>query len=94
MASISIQRSHCLGLAQARERVAALARALEQDLEASWRWQGDELWFERAGASGRVRVAGEQLDVEVSLGLLLRPFRERIAAQISDRLDSLIGPAA
>jgi putative polyhydroxyalkanoate system protein len=93
VASISIQRRHRLGLAQARERVGELAQALEQDLEATWQWQGDELRFERAGASGIVRIAEERLDVEVSLGLLLRPFRERIAAQISDRLDKLIGPA-
>jgi putative polyhydroxyalkanoate system protein len=93
VASITIQRRHRLGLAQARERVGELAHALEQDLEATWQWQGDELRFERAGASGCVRVDEERLDVEVKLGLLLRPFRERIAAQISDRLDSLIGPA-
>lgn len=92
MASISIQRRHCLGLAQARQRVGELAHALEQDLGATWRWQGDELRFERAGASGCVRVAEDRLEVEVSLGLLLRPFREKIAAQIGDRLDSLIGP--
>jgi putative polyhydroxyalkanoate system protein len=93
LASISIQRRHCLGLAQARERVGELAHALAQDLEAHWHWRGDELRFERAGASGCVRVAEERLDVEVNLGLLLRPFREKIAAQISARLDSLIGPA-
>ena len=71
-----------------------LAQSLEKDLNATWCWQGDELRFERTGASGLVRVADDLLDVEVKLGLLLRPLRATIAAQINERLDSLLGPVA
>lgn len=93
MASISIHRSHQLGLDRARELVGQLALALEKDLNARWSWHGDELRFERAGASGLVRVGGDQLDIEVRLGLVVRPLRETIAAQINERLDNLLGPA-
>mgnify|MGYP001067292743 CR=1 FL=1 len=94
MASITIHRRHSLGLEQARGLVGELAQSLEEDLNATWRWQGDELRFERAGASGLVRIADDLLDVEVKLGVLLRPLRATIAAQINERLDSLLGPVA
>jgi putative polyhydroxyalkanoate system protein len=94
MASISIQRSHQLSLSEAKERVTQLAESLEKDLDARWRWQGDELRFERTGASGVVRVASAQVDVEVQLGLLLRPLKATITARIHERLDSLLGPVA
>ncbi len=94
MASISIRRRHQLGLDRARDLIGQLALSLEKDLNARWSWQGDELRFERTGASGLVRVGDDQLDVEVRLGLVLRPLRETIAAQISDRLDRLLGPVA
>jgi putative polyhydroxyalkanoate system protein len=94
MASITIHRRHSLGLEQARDLVGELAQSLEKDLNATWRWQGDELRFERTGASGLVRVADDLLDVEVKLGVLLRPLRATIAAQINERLDSLLGPVA
>jgi putative polyhydroxyalkanoate system protein len=94
MASISIHRHHHLGLSEARDLVVTLARSLEKELSAKWRWEGDELRFERVGASGLVRVAADQLAVEIKLGLLLRPLRDSIAAEINERLDNLLGPVA
>jgi putative polyhydroxyalkanoate system protein len=94
MASISIQRPHQLSLSEAKGRVTQLAESLEKDLDAKWHWQGDELRFERTGASGTVRVGSGQVDVVVNLGLLLRPLKEKITARIHERLDSLLGPLA
>ena len=94
MASISIRRHHQLGLDRARSLVGELAQSLERDLNARWRWQGDELRFERTGASGRVRVADDHVNVEVQLSLLLRPLRDSITAQINERLDRLLGTVA
>jgi hypothetical protein len=39
-----------------------------------------------------VHVADDRVRVEVQLGLLLRPLRERISEQITQRLDRLLGP--
>jgi putative polyhydroxyalkanoate system protein len=94
MASISIRRPHQLSLSEAKGRVTQLAESLAKDLNARWCWQGDELRFDRTGAWGVVRVGSAQVDVEVKLGLLLRPLKETITARIHERLDSLLGPVA
>lgn len=77
-----------------RALVKDLAQALERDLAATCEWHGDELRFQRTGASGRVKVADDRVKIEVQLGLLLRPMKDRIAAQINEKLDSLLGPVA
>jgi len=94
MASIAIQRRHQLGRKRVRALVRELAQTLEQELDATCHWHGDELRFERTGASGRVKVADDQVRIDVELGLLLRPMKGRIAAQINERLDDLLGPVA
>jgi putative polyhydroxyalkanoate system protein len=94
MASIAIQRHHQLGRKRVRTVVTRLAKTLEIELDARCHWQGDELRFERTGASGCVRVADDQVEVEIELGLLLRPLKKTIAARINEELDSLLGPVA
>lgn len=94
MASIAIQRHHHLGRKRIRKLAKELAQTLEKDLDATCEWHGDELRFQRTGASGCVKVADDRVKVEVQLGLLLRPMKDRIAAQINEKLDSLLGPVA
>lgn len=94
MAAILIKRAHQLDLDQARNLVTELARSLERDLSARWQWDGDELRFDRSGASGRVQLTDDEVSVEVTLGLLLRPLRGTIIAQINERLDEVLGPLA
>ena len=93
MSAIVINRRHQFTLEEARGLVTDLARSLERDLDASWQWKGDELRFERTGAAGRVQLTGDCVNVEVTLGLVLRPLRSTIVAQINRRLDEILGPA-
>jgi putative polyhydroxyalkanoate system protein len=94
MAAILIRRSHQLGHDEARGLLTGLAESLERDLDAKWQWEGDELRFERSGAAGRVQLTDDEVSVEVTLGLLLRPLRGTIIAQINERLDEVLGPLA
>lgn len=94
MAAILIRRPHQLGRDQIRGLVTELAESLERDLDATCQWEGDELHFARSGASGRVQLSDGEVSVEVTLGLLLRPLRGKIVAQINERLDEALGPVA
>jgi putative polyhydroxyalkanoate system protein len=90
MSDILIEREHRLGLEQALDQIEVLARELVETLDARCAWEGHRLDFARPGASGSVEVTESLLVLEVRLGLLLRPFRDRIEAQILDQLDTLV----
>ncbi|EGV16850.1 polyhydroxyalkanoic acid system family protein [Thiocapsa marina] len=90
MADIFIEREHTLGLDRALEQVATLAGLLVDELDARCAWNGNRLDFTRPGASGRVEVTETLLILEVSLGFLLRPFKDRIEQGITEKLDSLV----
>ncbi|QVL49971.1 MAG: polyhydroxyalkanoic acid system family protein [Thiocapsa sp.] len=90
MTDIFIEREHALGLDRALDRIEALAYLLVEELDAQCAWDGNRLDFSRPGASGCVEVTETLLILEVSLGFLLKPFRERIEQSITEKLDSLV----
>jgi len=92
MARIHIRRPHTLGLSEARAQVERLRAALERDLGARSHWQGDALHFHRPGASGRIAVGADFVDLDLRLGLLLAPLKGGIAQAVHQRLDAVIGP--
>ncbi|CRI66777.1 conserved hypothetical protein [Thiocapsa sp. KS1] len=90
MADILIAREHNLGLDLALNQMEALAHLLVEELDARCAWDGNRLEFTRPGATGSVEVTETLLTLEVYLGFLLRPFRDRIEQSITDQLDSLV----
>jgi putative polyhydroxyalkanoate system protein len=90
MADILIEREHTLGLDMALSQIEALAHQLVSDLDAECVWCGNRLEFARTGACGSVEVTDNLLVLEVRLGFLLKPFRDRIEESITDKLDSLV----
>jgi len=91
---ISIRRRHDLGLAKAKRLAETLARRLQKDFGGTWTWKGNDLHFERPGASGHVAVTRDSVQVEVVLGLLLRPLGGRIEREIQAGLDAHLGHGA
>lgn len=92
MADIHITRRHGLGLERARAEVQSIADALAQDLHARYEWQGDQLHFKRTGASGRIALNEDQVDLHIHLGLLLSPLKGTIEETVRVRLDEALGP--
>ena len=82
MATIVVRRQHDLGLAKAKRLAQSMARRLKDDYGGSFAWKGNVLHFERRGASGSVAVTKDDFQVQVELGLLLRPLRSRIEHEI------------
>jgi putative polyhydroxyalkanoate system protein len=90
MPDIRVARRHALPMAKAR----ALAERAVGDLAARYgadtQWHGDVLRFHAAGADGQVKLSASEIRVDVKLGLLLRPFKARVAARIERHLDQLL----
>ena len=69
MSRITVERSHSLGLAVAREKAEALAQRLASEYDVKYRWSGDTLEFKRSGADGTIAVGDDSVRVELKLGL-------------------------
>jgi putative polyhydroxyalkanoate system protein len=87
MAEIHIKRPHHLGREDAHAEVEKLARSLQSELQATYRWSGDRLLFERSGASGSIAVGDDYLEIDVKLSLLLTPLKGKIEESIRKKLD-------
>lgn len=90
MARIQLRRHHSLGRDGARAQVEQLRAALERDLRAESHWQADELHFHRPGASGRVNLGEDFIELDLRLGLLLAPLRSGIEQAVHQRLDAIL----
>ena len=93
MARITIDRSHQLSHAKAKNLTERLAKDLEERFELSWSWEGDMVHFERPGLAGHMHVSRTSIRLDVTLGLLLSPFRPAIEREIHAQLDRLTGPS-
>lgn len=87
MPTIHISRQHDLAPDQARAQVEKLAAQLQQELDASYHWDGDTLRFNRTGANGYIAVKPDSIEVEVKLGMLLGAFKGKVEQAINDHLD-------
>jgi putative polyhydroxyalkanoate system protein len=90
MATIDIRRTHALGLEKAREAAEAVAKRLQDKVEAKWRWVGDEIVFERTGAKGRIAVTPSSVHVEIDLSFVLRPLKGKLEQKANQYLDEYV----
>lgn len=91
MSDLQIARHHGLGLEGARTLVERWIGEAERDLSLACEWQrgeaGDLVRFRRSGVQGELRVSAASIELEASLGFLLRPYRSRIEAALNANLD-------
>ena len=87
MTSIHITRPHQLDQATVRNKVQELADTLVEKLSAEYQWDQDRLVFKRIGATGFVRIGDQEVEVEINLGLILRPLKGTIEKTITEYLD-------
>ena len=91
MAKIHFTRQHQLDREAVRAEVQKLADKLANELAASYSWQGDRLVFKRSGADGYVAIGDGEIELEIKLGMLLTPFKDRIESTVRDYLDQNLG---
>ncbi|MEF7614988.1 polyhydroxyalkanoic acid system family protein [Aquincola sp. MAHUQ-54] len=91
---IHIQRTHALGLPQAR----TLARRWMAQVEEKFGLRcslvegedGDTVRFERTGVKGTLCVTPDGFDLQADLGFLFKPMGATIEAEIARKLDALL----
>jgi putative polyhydroxyalkanoate system protein len=88
---IVVRRHHRLGLAEAKRLAEGMARRLQHEHGGTYSWNGNDLVFQRIGASGRVVVAKDTFEVRVELGFLLTPLSSRIEGEIRSLCDDHFG---
>ena len=94
MADIEIQRNHGLDWTGAQ----ALAQSWRAQAESEWGMTctytpgdtADRLTFERPGAQGMLRVDAVQFELQITLGFLLRAYKNQMAEKINRNLDEAL----
>ncbi len=94
MSDIHFMRHHPLTVAQAKKVAQKAADDLAQEYDLQSEWDGNVLNFHRPGVTGCMKVSGDEIDLEVKLGLLLKPFKAKFENHIAHRLDELLLAAA
>jgi putative polyhydroxyalkanoate system protein len=100
MADIHIERAHALGLERARQVARRWMAHAEEKYEMKCTLHEgvadgcDEIEFTRSGVKGRMRVEGQQVTLDVKLGLLLTPFARTIEAEATKQLDEALDKEA
>lgn len=85
--TIKVNRQHTLGTEAACKTVDKLAEKLKKELDAEAHWEGSTLKFNRKGATGSIDVTDSEVNVEIQLGMLLRPLKGTIERTIEDEID-------
>jgi len=91
---IHIQRSHDLGLAQARKLAFRWAETAEKKLDMECTYEEgkneDLVSFTRSGVNGELKVTKDRFELDARLGFLLGAFKDRIESEIVKNLDELL----
>ena len=94
MSRIEIRRNHTMDHEHALKVADDLAREMDTHYEMQWGWNGETLWIRRTGVKGEVSVKPTEIHVNLELGMMLRPFRGRIEAEVARQLDDVLARSA
>lgn len=96
MADIHIQRSHALGLPEARKIAFKWAEQVEEKFDMACTYEEgktqDLVGFTRSGVAGELKVTKDAFVLDAKLGFLLGAFKDRIEGEIVKNLDALLAP--
>jgi putative polyhydroxyalkanoate system protein len=94
MADIRIERSHTLGLLEARKIAFQWAEQVEVQFDMACTYEEgktkDLVGFSRSGVAGSLVVTKDSFVLDAKLGFLLGAFKDRIEGEISQNLDALL----
>jgi len=93
MADIRMIKYHSLPMTTARELVQKAADDLAEEYDLSSQWAGNTLRFRRSGVQGEMRVNESEIDLEVTLGFLLKAFKSKFVEHIEHSFDTLLQKA-
>jgi putative polyhydroxyalkanoate system protein len=93
MADIKMIKYHQLPMPEARALVQKAADDLAEEYDLVSHWAGNTLHFRRSGVQGEMRVSATEIDLEVTLGFLLRAFKTKFVEHIEHNFEALLAEA-
>lgn len=93
MSDIKYVRRHSLPLKEAKKVAQKTADDLAEEYDLKSEWSGDTLRFHRSGVEGHMHVTASEIDLNVRLGFLLKPFKAKFEQHIERHLDELLAEA-
>ncbi len=90
MSDIKLVRPHALPLTKAKALAQKTADALAAEYDLESEWHGNTLRFHRSGVDGQMHVTDSEIRLDVTLGLLLKAFKGKIAGHIERNFDQLL----
>ncbi len=93
MADIRMIKYHSLPMAQARALVQQAADDMAEEYDLTSQWAGNTLHFRRSGVQGEMRVTDSEIDLEVTLGFLLKAFKSKFVEHIEHNFERLLANA-
>lgn len=93
MADISLTRKHQLGLKGAKTAADKMSVRLNDKFNLVSSWTGDTLHFQRSGVNGKMLVSETHMELEVTLGFLLKAMKGPIEKAVVENLDSALASA-
>ena len=87
MAQIALSHAHAMSKADAKTAVERVGSDLEDRLDATSRWDGDTLRFERSGASGQIDVRESEVDVAIDLSWWVPVSTDRVRSEAEALLE-------
>ncbi len=91
MTTLCIRHPHDLPPEELRRRLEHLAEGLSRQLELDYHWEGERLVFRRSGAHGHIAVLPGEVEIALTLGLLLTPLQGRIEQTVRGYLEKELG---
>jgi putative polyhydroxyalkanoate system protein len=94
MADIHIERTHTLGLLEARKIAFQWAEQVEEQFDMACTYEEgktkDLVGFGRSGVDGSLVVTKDSFVLDAKLGFLLGAFKDKIEGEITKNLDDLL----
>jgi putative polyhydroxyalkanoate system protein len=94
MADIHLERTHDMGLAEARKIAFQWAEQVEEKFDMACTYEEgktkDHVVFKRSGVDGSLVVTKDSFVLDAKLGFLLGAFKDKIEGEITKNLDALL----
>ena len=84
---IHVVRTHTLGKEKAREVALKIAERMKDKAQVSYHVQGDVIVMERSGVKGHLRIRETDMEVDIELGLMMRPMKGMIETKVAEYFD-------
>ena len=88
MSKVSLSRRHNLGHQKLVAEVEQMARSLVDKYGGEYRWDGDRLTYSYSGVTACVQCAEEDVNVDLTFGMLMSMMKGPITREVENYLDS------